>query len=710
MQFEINSKNNYYIILCLLLISDIAVLLDLPIIRQFIVFFLITVLPGFLILKLLKLPQINRLEILLLSIGLSIFILMFVGAYINMISLSIGISNPLSLYPLLSTINISILILSSLCYKFNTLSFQISCNKSSIQKIVAPFLFLLQIPLIGILGALVVQYYTNSIFSLLFIFYIIMTVFFVTYNRFIPSNLYPLSIFMISFALLLNRTLTSPYLFGSDIHYEYYFARLAANSFWDSSLNNNVNAMLSVTILPNIYSTLLNMSLIYVYKIIYSFIFSFVPLGLYEIYRLQIGNRDAFLSVFFAMSFYAFFLIMPWLPRQQIAELYIVLLMIILITKNISSMKKTILFIIFICSLIVSHYGTTYIFLFYLVFVSLGLLLIKATDMTISPTKVILSCIMALSWYIYVSSSSVFSSIVYIADHIYSVFFNEIFSSSGLDPAIYKGLGIGITDLKFVHAMGNIWGVATEIAILIGLFYTIYKYREMKFSTEYLLFSLVNIFFILLSAIVPYLASSFLMYRIYLIALLFLSPFCIIGVESILIAIFSTVKFHTDFLKFSSIKYAVLMALLIPYFLFNTGFIYEVVEKPYNYGFTFTPADINKDYYSYWSYLIADPIPTQDVIACNWISDKIDSFVYVDELRRCEITGYGMILNTLELTPTTPKNQVIYLGYQNIIEGNATYQDPQKVERNIKYNISKINPSLETRNKIYTNNGSAFYV
>ena len=709
MQFEINSKNNFYIILCLLLISDIAVLLDLPIIRQFIVFFLITVLPGFLILKLLKLPQINRLEILLLSIGLSIFILMFVGAYINMLSLSIGISNPLSLYPLLSTINISILILSSLCYKFNTLSFQISCNKSRIQKIVAPFLFLLQIPLIGILGALVVQYYTNSIFSLLFIFYIVMTVFFVTYNKFIPSNLYPLSIFMISFALILNRTLTSPYLFGSDIHYEYYFARLAANSFWDSSLNSNVNAMLSVTILPNVYSTLLNMSLIYIYKIIYSFIFSFVPLGLYHIYNLQVGNRDAFLSVFFAMSFYSFFWDMPWLPRQQIAELYVVLLMMILIKKNSSRVKKNILYIIFMSSLIVSHYGTTYLFLFYLVTVAISLRLIKASD-TISPTKVILSCTMALSWYIYISSSSAFFSIIKIVDHIYSAVFNGMFLGSALDPAIAKGIGIGITDLKFLHAMGNFWGIATEICISIGLFYTLYKYREMKFSTAYFLFSLVNMIFLLLSAVLPYLASSFLMSRIYLIALLFLSPFCIIGVESILMAIFSTIKDHNGFLKFSSIKYAVLMILLIPYFLFNTGFIYEIVEKPDSYGFTFNPADMNKDYYSHWSYFTIDSIPTQDIIACNWISDKIYSPIYVDELRKCEIIGYGMTLNTLELTPTTPKNQVIYLGYQNIIEGNATYMDPQKALRDIKYNLSEINPSLDTRNKIYTNNGSVFYV
>lgn len=413
------------------------------------------------------------------------------------------------------------------------------------------------------------------------------------------------------------------------------------------------------------------------------------------------------------MSFYAFFLVMPSLPRQEIAELFIVLIMLLLVIKNISMTKKSLLFMIFMSSLIVSHYGTTYIFLFYLILVCIGLMLIKATNTTISPNKILFSCVLVLSWYIYISSSSVFSSLAHIIDNVYSTVFNEMFSSSALDPDIAKGFGVGITELDFLHAMGHFWMIVTEVLIFVGLFYSIIKYKKMKFNIEYFLFSLTNMLFIFMSIILPYFASSLLMYRIYQITLLFLSPFCIIGVEAILKAIFVTLKHHIDFVQFKDVKSMLLIIILIPYFLFNTGFIYEISENPSSYDLNLNPIDKNKNinYYSKWSYFTAVPIPIQDVFACQWITDKIDSNpVYVDELRKSEITGYGMIINTRQLTPNTQNNRVVYLGYHNIMNGVATYLDPQKVHSGIQYNITEMNPPLETRNRIYTNNGSVFYI
>jgi uncharacterized membrane protein len=715
MSLKLNPARSFYFFCFTLFFSDLIILLNLPILRQVAGFYLITILPGFLILRLLKIGNIKFSEKVLLCLGLSITFIMISGMSINSISLAISISNPLSLYPLLETINILILIISYACYKLNALSLNISYTKSNQTQVIAPILFLFQIPIVGILGALEVRYFGNSFFSLLFIALVTIIVVLISFDRFIPERLYSLSIFLIAFTLLINRTLTSPYLFGSDIHYEYYLSQLTIeNSFRNSALRgSNINSMLSVTILPVVYSILLNINPIYVYKIIYSFIFSFVAVGTYEIYNSQIKYRDAFLSAFFLISFYAFFNVMPWLARQEIAELFSVLLILLITIKNVSLEKKSILFIIFMSSLVASHYGMTYIFLFYSILASIGLKFMKATDIFISPSKVLLSCVIALFWYIYQTNSSVFFSIVHIIDQIHSTISNEMFSSSAMDPDIARGIGVGIGNLGFLHATGHFVGIITEVFIVVGLFYTLLKYREMKFNKEWYLFSLISIIFLFMNMILPYLASSLLMYRIYQITLLFISPFCIIGVEAILRTIFPILKQKMNSLQFKSVKYWLLLIILLPYFLFNTGFIYEVIENPSSHYLSMS--DINKDYvadkYTNWSYFISNPIPTQDVFACQWSSNKFSSNpVYVDEERRSEVTGYGMIRNTLELTPSVPMNQVIYIGYRNIKDGNALRLDPLNVHSVISYNITDITPSLEARNKIYTNNGSIFYI
>lgn len=709
---------NFILILLLLYISDLAIFLNIFILRQILVFFLITFLPGFLILRILQLNHIASIEKLLLGVGISISFLMFVGLFMNFLFPQIGIQNPISLHSLIVMINISIIILSIIGYKKDVLLLQ-SFYPFKFQKLIFPIFFLLNIPIIASLGALVTLYCENSILSLFFIVVVVLTVILITFNKFIPERLYSFSIFMIALGLLLNRTLTSPYLFGSDIHYEYYFAQLVKNtSYWDYSLTGAanaflvVNSMLSVTILPNIYSILLDMNLIYIYKIIYSCIFSFVPVGLYSIYRFQMKPVDAFLSAFFSISFYAFFLVMPWVPRQQVGELYIVLLIMLLFVK-IDLAKKSALFILFMASLIVSHYGLSYIFLFYIICVCLGSFVLKITDAFISPSKVILFSTVIIFWYIYTSNSAVFDSLINLLSNIYSFTVNEMFFGAATDPDVAKGLGIGITNIGFSHTIAYLWGIFTELMLFIGLINVVINSKSTKFNSEYLLFCLLNLGLIFICIVLPYLAASLLMYRIYQITLLFLSPFCIIGIKVVLKSIVSVLKFNVSPQKLNCVRY-ILLIILIPYFLFNTGFIYEITERPSSHSFIVSLADKSENssyYYSHWSYFTDGPIPTQDIVSCQWSAGRVDpsSTIYVDEVRRCEIAGYGLILKTRELSPNVPKNEIIYLGYLNIINKDFWSLDPEKLHSSVKYNLTDFYFSLDSKNKIYTNGGSLFY-
>ena len=144
----------------------------------------------------------------------------------------------------------------------------------------------------------------------------------------VSPRFYPLYIFVVAVALQLSRTLVSPNIAGTDMLYELYFANIVkVGGVWDpgfSVLNlsiSNYYAMLSIAVLPNVYSILLNLETVLVLKLIYPVIVAFVPLGLYEIFRMHVkfSSKSAFLAVFLFMSFYAFFGPNLIIARHEIA-------------------------------------------------------------------------------------------------------------------------------------------------------------------------------------------------------------------------------------------------------------------------------------------------------------------------------------------------------------------------------------------------------
>ena len=711
-----NVKRHFLLIMIFLILTNLSILLDLSFLRQITGFLFLTLLPGLLILQILKLDKLESSETVVLSVGLSVFTLMFVGLSINFLYPIIGISRPISIFPLITSINITVILLYLIGYKRNVAIFPFSIHNcgNSLRRIFSPPLLLtLLIPLLSLLGALVTRYYESSIFSMLLIAVIALVVILVAFNKLIPERLYTLAVFMIGAALILNRTLTSPYLFGSDIHYEYYYHKMVEfNSYWNpSAFTSNCNGMLSTVMLPTIYSILLKMDGILVYKTIFPLIFSLVPVALYQVFRKQIGNRCAFLSAFFFMSFYPFFTTMSYLPRQQIAEFFLGLIVLIIVYREITPLNKSILLVIFITALIVSHYATTYIFLFYLFLTFLSLNFIDTRNATITVTLVTLSIVMALSWYIHVSRSGAFDTIIHIGDHVYTSIITEMFSSSAIDPNIARAFGVGISKLPLLQMIGHYWQIITEILIAIGIVYVILGRGRIKLNREYLLFSLISMVLIIMCIALPYFASSMNMDRIYHLTLFFLSPFCIIGVEAILSMTSRLSKIA--FLKHHQMRHLVLMIILIPYFLFNTGFVTELVLRPENFQLGINHMennDLNKGSYFNWSSFIASPIPEQDVVSCRWMSNRTGSNpIYADGYRLGEVVGYGLILDARDLILPIPENKYIFLGYQNVKERFIQCWDLKNVGTSIKFDIAEISPPLAERNKIYTNEGSEIY-
>ncbi|MFN3284467.1 MAG: hypothetical protein ACK40Q_09580, partial [Pseudothermotoga sp.] len=163
-------------------------------------------------------------------------------------------------------------------------------------------------------------------------------------KRLLPSELYPFAILMIAIALIYHSSFISSYLvtFGSDVAVEHFVFKITQNTAYWGSPNpyfehigyGRIHSMLSVTILPTIYSSLLNIDSTWVFKSIFPLIFSFVPLGLYQIWKGYVGKKYAFISAFLFMSYETFYTEMLGLNRQMIAELFFVLLLLVIVNKK----------------------------------------------------------------------------------------------------------------------------------------------------------------------------------------------------------------------------------------------------------------------------------------------------------------------------------------------------------------------------------------
>ena len=740
-----------------------AIGLQIPILRQFIGFIYLTLIPGFVILRILKLHKLGNIETLLYTVGLSIATLMFTGLFMNTVYPLFGISGPISLTPLIITISAVVLVLCILSYvrdkEFSEPRFIDVGGVLS-----PPALFLCAIPFLAIFGTYLVNFHHDNIILMFMIVVIVSIVLLIAFDKFISKNLYPLAVFIIAISLLFHRALISMYLKGWDIHLEYYLSNLVmGNSYWDSTIPMTCNAMLSLVMLAPIFSNICDMSFTWVFKIIYPLLFALVPLGLYRVFQKQTNDKIAFLACFFFVLTGTFYGELLQLARQQIAELFLVLLILSMIDKDMNKIKRSFLFIVFGVSLAVSHYGLSYIYMFCLITAWLILVLmnnpeiqrlrdgfyskfsrykreklafidnpasLKREDRTISSTFVLLFITFTLTWYMYVSSSSAFDTITRIGDHIASSIFTDF-----LNPEAAEGLEMMLAQPQpgLLHEVYRVINYLNQIFIIIGVLVVLLKPAskkagilressvkkdplhplqkgasgEFKFEKGYAAFSMVNLVILFASVSVPFFASSLNMTRVYQITLIFLAPFCVIGgitvfrAMSKIVRVAWTNKSVARSLKVLSVFFAISL-------LYNTGFVYEVAEG-YSGSISLSQESITKygdteDKTTFFSIYHEEG----DIFGVKWISKNRDnkSKIYADLKYKTHIlVSYGMMPNEYKLTNTTNVREgYIYMGYPNVHYGMM--YGPYVGEY---WNTTDISTLLYKSSKIYNNGDAQIY-
>ena len=742
MVLKFGTEKWFVFVISILLLVDLVIFLDIPFLRQIFGFLFLSILPGVLILQILKLDKLEFTEKVVLSVGISVSFLMFFGLLINNLSLSFGYETPLSTIPLLISFNLAFIVLAIIGYTVNK-DFSFSLPKLNLNTSEKAFLIIpVMFPALSIFGMHVMNTTDNNIILMFLLFLIPAYVIFVCFlNQKFSNKLYPIVIFLISISLLLLLSLRSNHIIGADAHLEYYFFQTTLNNLhWNVFGYSRFDACLAISLLPTIYQSLLNIPSEFLFKILYSLIYSISPLVIYVISKKYVGEMHAFLASCFFM-FQQNFLFTAWNARTNTAVLFFALAMMVLFSDKIDPLKKRILFILFMASCIVSHYSTSYIFFFIMLgaFIGIEILSRKYTvKRVVNLTTVLLFFALIFFWYSQITETAFNAGVGYIENTLTKL--NTFFIMESRRENVQTMFGAGIMQRGIQSKIAFVFTWLTFAVIGIGIITLIRRYKEMsfpelnfkkpdflkeKFEVGYFMIALACSALLVAFVALPFVSTSYNVDRLYAVTITILSVFFVIGG----ISLSKNLSFIKQIFKKSLIKnlslrkngllkkqkdkrretengwgnpssgwaYLVILLVLIPYFFFcATGVAHQMFGVP-------NAIILNSEGKQYDRAYVHD----QESYSAKWLKGHVGENlkVYGDRL--------GCLIMISQATMSLGKNAVsireprkvmnyVYLRYDNII--NERLEIYQEYHNMTEYSIMFVGKS-----RIYDNGGSEIY-
>ena len=716
------AERKIVLIIVLLVATALTVLLDIPVFRQVLGFVFLTFVPGLLILYILKLNKLGLTEKFVLSVGLSLFFSMFSGLLINWSYFELGYATPLSTNSLVISFSVILFILCIIAYKTNKEAFSFRFSEFKLNTTEKAFLLVPSIfPLLSIYGMHVMNTTNNNILLMALLFLIpayVILVAFLNHKIQIPERVYPATIFLMGISVILMLSLRSSHIMGMDAHHEYYLFQLtAANQHWQILDKTTLDSCLSISLLPAIYQSFMNIDTEYLFKILFSLMFSISPLIVYIISRKYVGSFYAFFAAFFFISVPGFAITPMW-ARINIAILFFGLAIMVMNHKDISNLNKKALFIIFLLCIIVSHYSTTYVFFFLLLVSWIGMQIIStvssrrrgatasakdsAKKRNSSPFKsfvtisvIALFFITLFFWYSQVTAVAFDSGVRFIHNSIISL--NEFFILEARGDIVETAFGRGETILSYPDRVEFIFSWATMILIAIGVLTTLIKFRERvsilperggsgssleRIDAEFFAFSLACCFMLVVSVAVPYITIGYSMERQYLMAMVPLSLFLVLGVMTVS--------------KYVKLKpHVILTTVLVLYFLCTSSALHQVFDDP-------RALTLNSEGHAYNTFYISE----KESYGARWLGDNREKGITINadfttHKRLMSQAGIRHGVNTRSLFDEDKEIRgYIFLRSHNVVDGKLMDGGYES------HNITEYQDKFIGKDKIYSNGGS----
>jgi len=708
-------------------------------------FILLLFIPGFLLLRILKLHALGTVETIAYAVGLSLAVLMLSGFFINMSYPLFGVTKPLSFPYMLLTFSVIIAILGIMSY-LRDKEYHAPCTLD-LQQLTAPVsLAIYSVPCVSIIGSFLIGRYHNNALSIASIILIAVLVLWFAYKKpgdFLSADV--LLILSISISLLFGDLLISEYPRRLNVDGEFYYLnQVIQSNYWDPSLPGSANSVLSIVILGTIFSEGLGLNPFFVLKTVYPLIFAIVPTIIYTAYKKEFSSKlSLFAALFFMFNFY-FFTEALLLRRQQIALIFVALLLLLLTEKRLNPQVKSVLYLIFTISLVISHYSVSVNWILIVILAS-SIYFIKKnydtqvssnlsqqnklgkkfilSDQNISPYHIVFLVAIFVVWYVYIGFS-VFSNIVGAGNSIIKNF-ALLTDTSSKSPTISAAMGAGFWEAPPYSKVYRLLQYGSQGFILIGLMSNILSQGFQKLSV---CFRAAAMAFLITSMVLPLMSIFQNMPRLYFFALLFLSPCCIIGACQVYhwfcqlcmglkISISKVNEYRTigDDIRrarfgLENRSFYTLFAIfiLIPFFFFNCGLMFDIG------GFNEDTRSIAR-------------IPSSNILSYGKIDPeypnmgevmlglKIPQFLEDNPIYADILTGVDLIstwhkkVNYFPCEHQIPENSYIFIRSWNIERSVIRVPDNDIRPTEGSHFISLSNLSLQNKDYLYNNGYAALF-
>ncbi|WP_435747063.1 hypothetical protein [Nocardioides sp. SYSU DS0663] len=172
-------------------------------------------------------------------------------------------------------------------------------------------------------------------------------------------------LYLTGLALLLATSLRGWGVTGHDVQAEYGVYRLTASAqHWSMDLLENAyTACLSITILPVVLAETTGLSGESWFKVGLQAGFAVVPVVAYLAFRRLVPTRLALVATAFLVAFPTFHVDMPYLVRQEVAFLFLALLLLAATDGAMPVRTRRVMVVVFGVGVVTSHYTTTYLLL-----------------------------------------------------------------------------------------------------------------------------------------------------------------------------------------------------------------------------------------------------------------------------------------------------------------------------------------------------------
>ena len=386
----------------------------------------------------------------------------------------------------------------------------------------------------------------------------------------IRENDYMSYLLGLSLCSLLETSLLSNYLVGSDIHNEYYVSSIVMQNGLDWDYPHQYITSIVVSAFLPFLSQITHIDLVWVYKVVPVLFLAIVPVLAFIIYRHQFGAKRAFWAAMFLMIVPVMTVELVGNAKASISEVMFMLAILVLIS-DLRQLYKAPILIICVMLTLLSHYTVGIVLLCVLGAILFGkVLIIVARKQVVGKISVfslaIVLCIALILGYFYYSNvmdGRLLQFVIKMLSDVAENMANRLLSNSDIPGLVSAGLGL---DFMLASTTGKIFRIVqyiTELLLLIGLIGLWCKRNALKVTSGYAFCIIAGFVMLGISILSPVLASVINMTRVYHMSLLFIAPLFVLGVEIV------------------ARKYwlPILSSILLVYFVFTSGLMFELTKS-----------------------------------------------------------------------------------------------------------------------------------